>query len=100
MVGKALETVCAFANGEGGMLALGIADPSSGQGVKRIFGIEENTEALDELQRKLVTQFDPPLNGFQWFRISHVKDDKTIVHVALLHIEKSERVHTIVGDGT
>jgi len=59
MVSKALETVCAFANSNGGTLVLGLADPSLGPVVNRIHGIEENPEAVDELRRKIRTQLDP-----------------------------------------
>ena len=31
MVGKALEAICAFANTEGGVLALGVADEKQGR---------------------------------------------------------------------
>lgn len=42
MVGKALETICAFANSEGGVLALGVADEKQVTGAARFFGIQEN----------------------------------------------------------
>jgi ATP-dependent DNA helicase RecG len=42
MVGKALATICAFANTDGGVLTLGIADPKSASGKARLYGIEEN----------------------------------------------------------
>ena len=51
MVGKALETVCGFANADGGVLILGVADLKEHQGKARLFGTEENPEAVDELLR-------------------------------------------------
>lgn len=53
MVGKALETICAFANAQGGWLLLGVEDVSKAKGEGRLFGIGENPEAVDELLRKL-----------------------------------------------
>src|SRR5690242_5749642 len=41
MVSKALETLCAFANSNGGTLILGLADPGVERGANRIHGIEE-----------------------------------------------------------
>ncbi|MEZ5636294.1 MAG: ATP-binding protein [Burkholderiaceae bacterium] len=72
MVGKALETVCAFANTAGGMLVLGLADLKEFQGPARLFGVEENAEAVDELQRKLQTEFLPGIDGLKLRRISCV----------------------------
>jgi ATP-dependent DNA helicase RecG len=70
MVGKALETVCAFANAEGGMLVLGVADIKEYRGSSRLFGIEENLEAVDELSRKLLTEFHPSLASISLHRLS------------------------------
>ena len=50
---RVLETICAFANCEGGLLAIGIADVKAMKaGAKpesRLFGIEENPEGFDDL---------------------------------------------------
>ena len=45
MVHKALETIVAFANTEGGNLVLGIEDVQKAQGADRLYGIVENPEA-------------------------------------------------------
>ena len=100
MVGKALATICAFANTDGGILALGIADPKSASGKARLYGIEENAEALDELSRKTVTQFNPALGRLHWLRLPCVLHDGKPGHVVLLRVEKSDAVHSIVDDGT
>ena len=70
MVNKALETICAFANSEGGHMVLGIADPKEFQGEQRLFGIEENLEAVDELQRHLLTKFQPPIASITLRRLA------------------------------
>ena len=37
---KVLETVVAFANRDGGVIALGLEDPDKGQGRDRVYGIK------------------------------------------------------------
>jgi len=104
MVSKALETVCAFANTEGGLLVLGVADLKDFQGVARVFGVEENPEAVDELQRKLLTEFLPGLEGLRLQRLAcrlhngPSRDDRG--HVLVLQVPRSARVHSVVDGGT
>lgn len=104
MVGKALETVCAFANTQGGTLVLGMADLKDHQGPARLFGVEENPEAVDELQRKLLTEFQPAIDGLQLQRIActlHNGPAKGLTgSVLLLQVPRSPRVHSIVNGGT
>ena len=104
MVGKALETVCAFANTQGGTLVLGMADLKEFQDQARLFGTEENAEAVDELQRKLLTEFQPALDGLRLQRIActlHNGPAKGQAgSVLLLQVPRSPRVHSIVNGGT
>lgn len=100
MVSKALETICAFANSSGGRLILGIADASQGTGASRIYGIEENPEAVDELFRKIGTQFDPPNVPVQYRRLPVLAPKGVRLNLLMLDIDRSEHVHSIVGDGT
>ncbi|MEJ8855025.1 ATP-binding protein [Variovorax robiniae] len=104
MVGKALETVCALANSAGGFLVLGIADLKDFQGNARIFGQEENPEAVDELERKLRTEFQPPIEAIRLRRLPtslHNGPCKGQAgHVILLQVARSDRVHSIVNSGT
>jgi ATP-dependent DNA helicase RecG len=104
MVGKALETMCAFANTAGGTLVLGVADPKEFQGTARLFGIEENPEAVDELQRKLLTEFQPGIDRLRLQRVAcnlHNGPAKgTLGSLLLLRVDRSPRVHSIVNGGT
>ena len=104
MVGKALETVCAFANTKGGTLVLGMADLKEFQGLARLFGVDENLEAVDELQRKLLTEFQPAVEGLRLQRLAsplHNGPAKgTAGSVLLLQVPRSPRVHSIVNGGT
>ncbi|NBS35008.1 MAG: hypothetical protein EBS82_04060 [Methylocystaceae bacterium] len=103
MVKKALETVCAFANSEGGVVVLGVADIKEFQGNDRLFGVEENPEAVDELQRALVNSFDPAVRGIRMERVycklynGEAKgQDGCII---LLKVERSPNVHSIINNG-
>ena len=104
MVGKALETVCGLANTDGGILVLGVADLKEHQSTARLFGTEENPEAVDELQRKLLTEFQPPLTSVRLRRVSctlHNGPAKgQLGHVLLVWVDRSDRVHSIVNGGT
>jgi ATP-dependent DNA helicase RecG len=100
MVARALETVCAFANTEGGILVLGLEDPDKASSEMRIYGMSENTEALTELRRKPLTQFVPPFEGTRIttfaVRSREGSDDELVV----LNVSQSAKVHSIVDDGT
>jgi ATP-dependent DNA helicase RecG len=100
MVGKALETICAFANTEGGVLALGVADERQAAGTARLFGIQENPEALDELQRKVRTQFHPSIDNIRFLRLPCALREGDAGHVVLAQVPQSDKVHSIVDDGT
>ncbi len=100
MVGKALETICAFANTDGGVLALGVADEKQASGATRLFGTQENPEALDELQRKVRTQFHPPIETIRFMRLPCTLHDGNAGQVVLVQTAKSDKVHSIVDDGT
>lgn len=100
MVGKALETLCAFANTEGGILVLGVADENQERGSARFYGIQENPEALDDLTRKVRTQFHPPIDAIRFVRLPCALRDGSAGHLVLVQVLKSDKVHSIVDDGT
>ncbi len=100
MVQKALESICAFANTEGGVLALGIEDPAKAKGMQRVYGVQENPEATDELERKTRTQFNPPINNIRFIRLDCILRDGQAGEVVMVRVGKSDQVHSIVDDGT
>jgi ATP-dependent DNA helicase RecG len=101
---RKLEAVCAFANSEGGLLVIGIGDEKALKpGAKpesRLFGIEENAEAFDDFRRELVKSFAPPITKLHWMRLACTLQDGKPGHIVLLRVEKSDQVHSIIGDGT
>lgn len=100
IVRKLLEAICAFANTEGGVLALGVADEKQGKGAARLFGIQENPEALDELTRKVRTQYHPPIETIRFLRLPCTLRDNSAGAVVLVQVPQSDQVHSIVDDGT
>src|SRR5574343_645252 len=100
MVSKALQTICAFANAHGGWLMLGVEDFDKASGRDRLYGIQENPEALDELLRKMRTQFSPPITGLQpWFFLTKLRDEK-LDQLIVIQVKPSDKVHSIVDGGT
>lgn len=55
-----LETIVAFANTDGGIIALGFEDPGKSKGVDRVYGIQENPTNWDELRRHLQSRITEP----------------------------------------
>lgn len=100
MVGKALETLCAFANTAGGDLALGLEDLAKAKGADRLYGLAENPEAVDELRRKTLTHMLPAIEGLRWVRIACQLRDGTPGQVLLLRVPQSPKVHSLLDDGT
>ena len=99
MVSRALDTVCAFANTEGGILALGVEDFDKASGRARLIGIDENPEAVDELTRKLRTQFEPPIEGISLTTL-HLGASEPFMRIVLVRVPPSAKVHSIVNGGT
>lgn len=100
IVRKLLEAICAFANTEGGVLALGVADEKQGKGVARLYGVQENPEALDELTRKVRTQYHPPIETIRFVRLPCTLRDGSAGAVVLVQVPQSDKVHSIVDNGT
>lgn len=98
---KLVETVVAFANSDGGTLAIGFEDPDKARGRDRVYGIQENPMNWDELQRHLRSRItEPDLLAWSSVEVGCTLRDGTKGSVIFLRIEKSTRVHSIVDDGT
>lgn len=102
--GRMYEAVCAFANTEGGLLVMGIGDAKAmkpgDKPQSRLFGIEENPEGFDDFRRELLNRFTPAITKLHWMRLPCTLHNGQSGHVVLLRVEKSDQVHSIVGNGT
>ena len=97
MVHKAIETIAAFANTEGGHLVLGMEDFKKAQGDDRLFGIQENPEAVDELRRKIEHGITPALDGVGWRSIPCILRDGTEGTLVVVEVPKSTMAHSVCG---
>lgn len=99
-----VETLCAFANSDGGLLVIGVGDAKdlrpSDKTERRLFGIEENAEAFDDFRRQVMQRFDPPLARLYWIRVPCTLHNGQPGHVVMLRVDKSDQVHSVVGNGT
>lgn len=102
--GRMVETICAFANSDGGLLVIGLADAkdlkSGAKPESRLYGVEENAEAFDDFRRQVMQRFTPPLARLHWLRVPCTLNNGQAGLVVLLRVEKSDQVHSVVGNGT
>jgi ATP-dependent DNA helicase RecG len=100
-VDKLLETAVAFANTEGGIIAIGVEDPDKATGRDRVYGIQMHPNNWDEIQRNLRSRITEP-DQLAWTHqeIGCTLRDGNHGSIILLKIAKSRRVHSIVDDGT
>lgn len=102
--GRMIEAVCAFANTEGGLLVIGVGDAKDlkpgAKAQSRLYGIEENPEAFDDFRRQVLQRFAPAIERLHWLRLPCTLYDGKPGHIVLLRVEKSDLVHSVVGNGT
>ena len=97
---RALETVVAFVNTDGGNLILGLEDPDKGKGRDRVYGIQEKPENIDELQRLIASKITPAIEPPPFFTIACTLRDGSRGSIVVVSVEKGSDVHSIVLGGT
>ncbi len=100
MVHKALETVTAFSNTEGGILVLGLDDPEKAEAAKRIYGLQENPSAVDEFRRKVRSHITPEISGISFIEIGCTLNTGAKGSILFVKIPKSGQMHSILEGGT
>lgn len=99
-VESSLKTAVAFANGDGGVLAIGVEDAVKASGRERLYGLAEKPEALAELQRHLSTRITPPIATPLIEGVPCILRDGTPGKIALVRITSGMAVHSIQDGGT
>lgn len=97
---RLLETLVAFANTEGGIIAIGLDDPNKASGRARVYGIEENPILLDELRKLVRSRITPEIDALGFAVIGCTLRTGQPGTVCFLRVPKSPGVHSIVDDGT
>lgn len=97
---RVLETIIAFANADGGIIALGLEDPDKANGRDRIYGVQENALALDELKKLVRSRITPEIHSLGFTEVGCRLRSGQIGGVCFLKVPKSPAVHSIVNDGT
>jgi ATP-dependent DNA helicase RecG len=97
---RVIETVVAFANAEGGIIALGLEDPNKTTGRARVYGIQENPSAFDDLRRLIRSRVTPEIQGLIFTEIGCTLRSGICGSVCFLRVPKSPAVHSIVDNGT
>lgn len=96
-----LETICAFANHEGGVLAVGIEDPKKAEGEERLLGISTKPDNLSELLKFIRSEFDPPLQHFITTQTEDIINTRGVTDmVCLMRVEKSDDIHSLKNGDT
>lgn len=100
-----VKTISAMANTKGGWIVLGVDDPKKAQGRDRVYGVEENAEAMGEIERHFSSRVNPPLIDPHVSKITQhaiccTLRDGNVGSVVLLRIPQSNAVHSLIDGGT
>ena len=98
---RLLETVCAFANAEGGLLVIGFEDEKKAQNDDRLIGISENPDNVSEFLKLLKTEFEPILQHVvNPFEEQIVNKQGQTDQLLIVRVQKSNDIHSLKNGDT
>lgn len=97
---KIIETVCAFANTDGGIIALGMEDPKKAPKTERLLGIGEGADNVSDILNALDKEFEPPLFPVEKQYIDIINTENKKDQILLLVIKKGEDIHSLKNGDT
>lgn len=97
---KIIETVCAFANTDGGVIALGMEDPKKAPKNERLIGVSEGADNISDILNALDKEFEPPLFPVEKQYLGIVNTENQKDQILLLVINKGEDIHSLKNGDT
>lgn len=97
---KLLETAVAFANTDGGMIAIGLEDPKKAKNDARLIGINEASDNVAEFIKLLDKEIDPFLQDKRTYDLEITNVDGNPDKIVLVQIDKSHDVHSLKNGDT
>ncbi len=92
---KLLETIIAFANTDGGFIAIGLEDPKKATRDKRLIGISERPDNVSETLKLIDKEIEPPLAFWKPFEIAITNTSEQPDKLIILNIGKSGDLHSL-----
>lgn len=96
---KLLETVVAFANSGGGIIALGLEDPEKAVDAKRLIGIKEGLDNVSEFLKLYQKEIDP-LVSVKKYEIEIKNQNHEEDHILIISVDKSNDIHSLKNGDT
>lgn len=90
-----LETVIALANSDGGLIVVGLEDPTKALGEKRLLGISENADNVSDFLKLIDKEIEPPFILWGKFELDITNIQGQADKLLVFNIKKSNDVHSL-----